>query len=175
MSILAAGSFRVSDYRKAIPDWVKVVCAIRAYPTWVEGPLEAWVRSLRYDHRPPLQDRPYNVDKGDFIPPQNDPDHIEAIHIKKHDERTFGRKQDAEKVVTTRGSDLGEAAHIRTVSDTEAIHQAKMASKNGDYAEAARILGNVKQKKRLQPKKKIQSRGFQKRTPLRHLDAGNAT
>src|SRR5215472_2403722 len=102
MTILPAGSFKVSDYRKAIPRWVKlqvvldrvskirndlqrellkrpdpagaieqVFVALRALP------VEA--RKLRFDHRPALLDRPYDLVAGDFIPPQNDPKHIEAI------------------------------------------------------------------------------------------------
>ena len=171
--ILEAGSFRVSDYRKAIPDWVKIVCAIRALQQKFEdrlngkpsdwpcaGPsdqLVAWVRSLRYDHRPPLQDRPYDTEAGDFIPPQNDPDYIEAINSKVHDYRTFGQKPDAEKVVTTRGSDIGEAARVRDIRHTQVLHEVKMAVKRGDPAAIARILQVEKKSK---PKRSIPSRPF---------------
>lgn len=178
MTILAAGTFRVSDYRKAIPVLVKIICAIRAHdaedraiwPPEREALREAqaqWVRSLRFDHRPPLEDRPYDTVRGDFIPPQNDPDFIEAINDRAHDERTFGRKADAEKIVTTRGSDVGEAARTRKIRDSETIHQAKLL-RRVDPAAARRLLGTVRQKTRLRPKRKIANRGFDKRhRPMR--------
>lgn len=181
--ILQPGTFKVSDYRKAIPDWVKIVCAMRAlakefenflngkqngWPAGIKAREVEWVRALRFDHRPALQDRPYDLDAGDFIPPQNDPDHIEAIPSAHHDERTFGRKPGAEKTVTTRGSDIGEAKRTRHIQDNDAIRRAKIASRDGDFAKAAEILATVKNKGSLKPKRRIRSRGFDKRhRPMR--------
>lgn len=158
MTILTAGSFRVSDYRKAIPDWVKVVCAITAYSKLrgvpVDWNINAWVKGLRFDHRPPLQDRPYDTEKGDFIPPQNDPDNIEAIPAKEHDRRTFGTK------ATTLGSDVHNRSHERRLRDKEARHQVQMELKRGDPQEIARILGVERKPK---PKRKWPKRSFPKR------------
>lgn len=156
---LEPGTFKVSLYRKAIPNWVKIVCAIRALlkSGVVRDDLVDWVRSLRFDHRPPLQDRPYDLVKQDFEPSQNDPDYIEAIPTKEHDQRTFGRKADAEKTVTTRGSDVGERKHIRDVRNTQTQHDLKMAVKRGDPAAIAKLL-HVERRPR--PKSKIPSRPF---------------
>lgn len=159
MTILSAGTFKVSDYRKAIPDWVKIVCAIRAIHEDTPNTIE-WVRGLRFDHRPPLQDRPYDTEKGDFDPPQNDPDYIEAIPAKLHDERTFGRREGADKTVTTANSDVGRRKHIRDVRNTQTQHELKMAMKLGDPAAISRILGT---ERRPRPKSKIPSRPFPKR------------
>jgi hypothetical protein len=68
---------------------------------------------LRFDHRPPLEERRINRRKTDFIPKQHDPDCIEAIHEDCHDHRTFGRKPGATKTVTTVGSDVHRAAKLR--------------------------------------------------------------
>ena len=173
MAILEPGTFNVRDHRKAIPDWVKVATAIRmvmemaASGRHVPDPAEL-ARDLQYDHRPPLNARPFDTEAGDFIPPQNDPAHIDAILKAEHLQRTTGRNPGAEQTVTTRGSDVGEAAHIKDVQASEAIHKAKLASKAGDYEESARILASVprQRRKRLETKRKIPSRPFskQKRT-----------
>ena len=131
--ILEPGTFRVSDYRKAIPTAVKLQVVINQFhrrlvsqpgegeelttmPATLE-PIDA--RCLRFDHRPPLEARQYDTGAGDFIPPQNDPQHIEAITTEEHNYRTFGRKPGAEKTVTTRGSDTGAAARVRHIKDSE--------------------------------------------------------
>lgn len=173
MTLLLAGSFRVSDYRKQIPDWVKVAVAIRLVSD--NGLIvipEVFARNLEYDHDPALQFRDYDTEKGDFIPPQNDPAHIFAKPKAEHLHKTTGRKPDAERTVTTAGSDLGEAARTRSIRDTLAIHEAKMASKAGDFTAAAQILGAVKRKSRLKPKSRIPSRGFSRQhRPMRRKSA----
>jgi len=161
--ILEPGEFKVSTYRKAIPDYVKVCAAVR----WAlerKGPmdinLKEDLRTLQYDHRPPLSSRQYDTEAGDFIPPQNDPDHIVAVPKDEHLERTSGRKAGAEKTVTTRGSDVGEAARVRKIKNNDALHRAAMASKAGDFRASAEILANARPKK---PKKKIPSKPFPKK------------
>lgn len=150
MTVLAPGTFRVSDYRKPI-----TASAERAVR-----------KRYELDHRPALTDRPYDTEAGDFIPPQNDPAHIFLIEAPEHDERTFGRKPGAAKTVTTRGSDVGERARSRSIRTAEAVHQAAIASKSGDYRGAAQILAGAP--KRIKPKRKMQSRGFDKgHRPLR--------
>ena len=165
--ILEPGTFRVSDYRKAIPDLVKVVAAVRAaikesqetasVLDCADADFVGWVRNLQFDHRPPLCDRPYDTVVNDFVPPQNDPEHIVAVAKDEHLERTTGRKAGAEKTVTTRGSDVGERARTQAIKDTQAFHKAIMASKSGDHVGAAAILANTKPKKL---KKKLAGRPF---------------
>ena len=163
--ILQPGAFRTRKYRKAIPDWVKIVCAIRALAVGVvydpqSSQMIAWIRSLRFDHRPPLQDRPLDTETNDFVPPQNDPEYIEAIPSKDHDARTFGRKSDAEKTVTTLNSDSHNRTHGKRIRDREALHELKMEVKRGDPEAIAKLL---QVERRPKPKAKIRSRGFMKK------------
>jgi hypothetical protein len=89
VTILKAGEFKTSDYRKAIPDHVKIQvvlnelreAAFLGVPCWLLD-AEVDATDLRFDHRPPLQDRDYDADAGDFIPPQNDPTHLEVLRSK---------------------------------------------------------------------------------------------
>lgn len=152
MAILRAGEFRVSAFRKDIPESTKK--AVR--------------KRYRYDHRPALQDRDYDTEAGDFIPPQHDPACIDLIEDGQHDFRTFGRAPGAEQTVTTRGSDSHNRKHRRNVRDSEAIHRAKLAAKEGDDAAEAEHLASVSKKSRLRAKPRIQSAGFrQGHRPLR--------
>lgn len=167
MTVLAAGTFRVNDYRRNIPVWVKVAVAIR-YVLYGDGigvqdTIEL-ARDLEYDHSPGLLNRPYDKMAGDFIPKQNDPDFIFAQTKADHLHKTTGRKPGAEKTVSGRGSDITEAARAKKISDTAAIHRSKMLSKAGDDKGAALALSGVKKKNRLKPKRKITSRPFQRRT-----------
>jgi hypothetical protein len=178
--ILEAGTFRVSDYRKPIPARVKIqallnwICLRVDPPNPQGGPVHilapvvpSWnADDLEFDHRPALVQRPYDTEASDFIPPQHDPKHIEPVLNVNHDERTFGRKAGASKTVTTRGSDVGEAARTRDIRASDAVHRAAMASKAGHFEAAAAILSSVKKPRR--PKKKIPSRPFPKgQRPLR--------
>ena len=72
--------------------------------------------STHFDHRPPLEQRKINRQKTDFIPPQDDPQFLEAIDVPCHQFRTTGRKPGAEKTVTTLGSDVHVAAKFRRMS-----------------------------------------------------------
>lgn len=148
--ILQPGTFRVSDHRKDIPDRV----------------VKEVLKRYRRDHRPALTDRPYDTVAGDFIPPQLDPNFIEIIEIAEHDRRTFGRKPGAEKTGSTRGSDIGNMRVARDIAARTAVHQATLATKRGDIAEATRILATARSKPgmkaRLKPKKKWPKRPFPK-------------
>lgn len=163
--ILPAGSFRVQDFRKAIPDWVKVQVILNLVEAHLGLPsLDA--RELQFDHRPPLSAREYDTHAGDFIPPQNDPDYIFALRKAQHLQETTGRKEGADKTVTTRGSDVGEAARTREAIDREKLHKAAALLKAGQADEAAAIIATrdprkVRREQR-HPKQKIQSRGFDK-------------
>lgn len=67
----------------------------------------------QYDHRPALEQRPVNEEGTDYIPPQLDPDHIEALHVPCHLKRTTGRAPGAVRTATTKGSDAWLAAKFR--------------------------------------------------------------
>jgi hypothetical protein len=162
--ILIAGTFRVSDYRRNMPVAVKLQALWRSIADGIlpdPHDVEIDCRQLEFDHDPALMNRDYDLAANDFLPGQNDPNHIVARIGADHDEKTFGRKADAEKTVTTRGSDVGEAAHQRAVVDSEKLHQAALASKNGDFKSAAAILATARPRAR-KPKRKIPSRPFPK-------------
>jgi hypothetical protein len=174
--ILLAGTFRVKDYRRSMPVAVKLQALWRAIANGsLPNPQEVTIDAsdLEFDHRPPLLERDYDEEAGDFMPPQNDPDYIDAKIGADHDFKTFGRRAGAERTVHTRGSDVGEAAHIKHRHDSEKLHEARMAMKRGDPEAISRILGGVRQKSRLKPKQKIKSRGFDKRhRPMRERAHG---
>jgi hypothetical protein len=166
--ILQPGTFRVGDYRKAIPTAIKLEVLLRTIRQHFDktGELPAVAltaaASIHFDHRPPLETRPYDTEREDFMPAQNDPAHLEAITDEVHFARTFGRKPGAEVTVTTRGSDVGEAARIRTIKDSTARHHAIMAAKAGlaNNDMAAVLEGLAPAAKRQWPKGSIPSRPF---------------
>jgi hypothetical protein len=127
--ILPAGTFKVSDYRKAVPVYVKLAVLIRQECKDTGGERFEDDVELEFDHSPALVNRDYDTEAGDFIPPQNDPKFIVASRKAEHLEKTTGRKAGAEKTVTTRGSDVGEAARTRGIKRTQAAHQARMEAK----------------------------------------------
>jgi 5-methylcytosine-specific restriction endonuclease McrA len=95
--------------RKAIPDRIKLEVVLRQdgrCPHCGErlGPLTG----LNFDHRPAIINRDVNEDGTDYVPPQLDPEFIQAVHeVPCHRERTIGRG--GEKRTTVAGSDI----HIR--------------------------------------------------------------
>ena len=138
MTLLQPGTFTVSDHRKGIPFTVKLAVLIRQQCRDVDGTpfTQDDVGAVHFDHRPALESRPFDTEAGDFVPPQHHPDFIFAIRKAKHDERTFGRKEGAEKTVTTRGSDIGEAARARRIQRAQRVHNFNMARKQLGEAEA---------------------------------------
>jgi hypothetical protein len=150
--ILKPGTFRVSDYRKPIPNKVKLAVMARDYDA---------------DHDPALAFRPFDTEAGDFIPPQHSAEHLVLRRKDEHREKTFGRKRGAERTVTTAGSDIGNVRHGKDIQESEAIHQARIASKNGKYEQAADILSSVRRKKKLKPRAKIPSRPFATKRTVR--------
>jgi len=61
-------------------------------------------KGAQLDHDPALILRPY-VD-GYYSPPANDPNYLIYREPREHLQKTTGRKADAEKTVTTKGSDI---------------------------------------------------------------------
>ena len=169
MAILEPGTFKTSDYRKPIPDWVKNAATMRylrengGIPR-DDDQAQKLARELQFDHRPPLNARQFDTETGDFIPPQNCPDLIFAVLKPDHDERTFGRKAGAARTVTTRSSDVGEAKRIKKIQRSHALHKAKMAAKAGQPIELSQALDLVhailklKDRYTIGPKRKLRSR-----------------
>lgn len=58
--------------------------------------------------------------------------------------------------------DAPQIAKNREVRTTELIHQAKLASRSGDYTRAAELLASAPKQSRFRPKQKIPSRPFPK-------------
>ena len=100
---------------------------------------------LPLDHDPALILRKYNPRVKEvaarYTPHAHSPDHLIYRRQGNHDEKTFGRKEGAERTVTTKGSDV----YLKAKFD--------------------RLEGRTKGRpKRAWPKgQKLQSRGFQKR------------
>jgi len=150
--ILAPGAFKTSDYRKSIP--AAVERAVR--------------KRYQLDHDPALTNRSYDTEAEDFIPPQHDASKIFLKEKPAHDEKTFGRKAGAERTVTTRGSDVGEAARDRHVRDGLRLSKMRRAIADGDTQLVANLTAAIEQRSRLKPKRRIPSRPFSKaKMPLR--------
>jgi hypothetical protein len=95
--------------RKAIPDRIKLEAVLAqdglcAHCKERLGKLT----EIQFDHRPALINRDVNEVGTDYVPPQLDPEFIQAVHaVPCHRERTVGRG--GEKRTTVAGSDI----HIR--------------------------------------------------------------
>lgn len=161
--ILEPGTFKVAEYRKAIPAAVKVQVILNYVASKIGGDeslVPSWsANDIEFDHCPALCDRPYDTMSGDFIPPQNDPVYIIAKQAAVHDEKTFGRKAGAAVTVTTRGSDVGERARTSDIRARQAVHNARLALKAGRQDQADEILAGARfKKKHTKPKSKIPQR-----------------
>lgn len=153
MTLLPAGTFRVSDHRKALPTAVKIAVLIKQNCKAPDGKpftiADALGANIQFDHRPPLEERDYDKYAGDFIPPQHaiaGEDGRPLIIAKRrgqHGEATTGRKEGAQKTATTKGSDAHNATLTRKIRDSEKIHQAKRAEKDGDHARADALRQSV--------------------------------
>lgn len=92
------------------------------------------IEAFQLDHDPALILRHFNPRSGKYMPRANDPAHLVYRTKADHLQKTTGRKADAEKTVTTKGSDIWLKSKF------------------------ARLEGRTKKR----PKVKIQSRGFSK-------------
>lgn len=168
MAILAPGTFRVSDFRKQIPAAVERETLVRsiyqemrrvqqepdAFDKSRHFVLVLWASvssgNVRFDHRPPLQDRPYDTEACDFIPPQHSVDHIEAINTAEHDARTFGTHGR-----TDRG-DADRRKRVRSLANKTEDERERAAAKAGQtYERRADIPPPTKKSRK--PKAKIRS------------------
>lgn len=122
----------VSSRRKDIPVKVKLQVLVRQARCSVCGEKLETLQSTQFDHRPPLVTRTYDERAGDFVPPQNDPEHIYATHVDCHLHLTTGRKPGAKKTVTTRGSDVGEAARVKKIAEVHAEFWRRVMAKGDE-------------------------------------------
>lgn len=105
--------------RKAIPDRVKLIAALRRFGLVIG--------QVQFDHQPALELRPINPHTGDTIPAANDPDHIQMLLIAEHKTKTFG--PGGEKRITTAGSDIGNIAKTRRLTKDQEEFQRRMTAK----------------------------------------------
>ena len=145
--------------RRAIPDQVKLKVVLRQCGRCSSCQKKLGdLASINFDHRPALVARRWDAEKCDFDPPGNSVEHIEAVHIACHAVRTFG--PGGEKRITTRGSDIGEAARTRRLTRKEEEFRRRMLATDDEPApEPSRSRA-----------RKIPSRPFAKRTKLTTKD-----
>ncbi|GGH14506.1 hypothetical protein GCM10007036_13870 [Alsobacter metallidurans] len=114
--------------RKGIPDKVKLLAVLRQNGKCAHcGDKLGELAGLNFDHRPALAARLWIAENCDFDPPQLDPAFIEAVHRDCHDIRTYG--PGGEKRIHTRGSDQGERARVRGISEAYAAFQRRLLAK----------------------------------------------
>jgi hypothetical protein len=102
---------RTSDVRKAIPLSVQIVVYQR---TVRELMGLAPQTKLHVDHQPALGIREWDEAKGDFDPPQLDPDHLFIKAEAAHREKTSGKRH------TSYGSDVHAIAKIDRIIEKRA-------------------------------------------------------
>lgn len=119
----------VGDRRKPIPLKIKLEVLCRQARCTSCGERLGNLANVQFDHRPALVTRGFDEAANDFIPPQLDPDFIEGLHKDCHLTRTTGRKAGALRTITTRGSDIGEAARTKTISASQAEFRARILRK----------------------------------------------
>ena len=78
---------------------------------------------VHYDHRPAIWERPYSVVLGDYDPPSNDPEFLDALHSRCHLLRTHGRP------ATTLGSDSHRRAKGKRIQQKVSDHLEIMKDK----------------------------------------------
>lgn len=137
-----------SEHRKAIPLKVKLQVLINQARCAVCAERLGELENVEFDHRPPLVAREFDPVAGDYIPPQNDPNYMQAAHSDCHLYLTTGRKGD--KKITSRGSDIGEAARVKRLEREHEDFRQRVLKKEPGPAPA-------KEQSRW-PKRKLQSR-----------------
>lgn len=159
MTILPPGTFRVSDYRKPIPERVKraalmLTVALRRWDELTE--VVDFAKALlggrvQFDHRPALENRPYDTEAGDFIPPQHDPMKIDAVLAEQHKALTSGAPGHPYR------GDVPMRARARSLANKTEDERARAAAKAGQpYERRTDIPTPTKRSQK--PKPKIRSR-----------------
>ena len=116
------------DKRKAIPLKVKLEVMVRQARCAICGEHLGTLSNIDFDHEPALVFRPFSTVDGEFVPPQNDPEYLRAVHADCHLYKTSGRVKGG-KTATTRGSDIGEAAHLARVAEKQAEFRRRLLAK----------------------------------------------
>jgi hypothetical protein len=80
-----------------------------------------------FDHNPALMNRAFDPVTNTYTPDANDPAFIQAFTTGCHALKTFG--PGGERRITTRGSDIGEAARTTSIASKHQAHLQAMAAK----------------------------------------------
>jgi hypothetical protein len=113
----------------------------------VEMLSEALGDVLQLDHDPALILRQYKVDRRKppatwYTPNANDPAHLIYRPLRDHGEKTFGRKADAEKTVTTKGSDIWlKSKFSRLEGRTKKRPRAKIPQRKNPWPKGRKLQG----------------------------------
>ena len=148
-------------YRPAIPLSVRFDVILRQEGKCIRcgQKLHAW-KDVNLDHRPPLQLRGWDEEKGDTIPPANDPAAIDAIHKDCHAVLTTGKR--GESKLSKRGGDVSEIARLRRLEKKHQAFRDKLLTKATDSPDSGEADPEPN-KKRPWPKRPMPSRPFPKR------------
>lgn len=122
-----------------------------------------------FDHYPALGLRAF--DAKDYDPPQLDPRYIRPLKREDHDQKTTGRKGES-KYSSNGGGDTSQAAKVKRLREAEEerayAQMRRQLLATSDFVEAQdERLG-----KKDRPKRKIQSRGFQKGRKFQRRNEG---
>lgn len=101
---------------------------------------------LQLDHDPALILRQYKVDRRKppaawYTPNANDPAHLIYRPLRDHGEKTFGRKADAEKTVTTKGSDIWLKNKFKRLEQPSKKRRAKIPAKAKPWPKGRKLQG----------------------------------
>ena len=84
------------------------------------------LHDAQLDHDPALILREFNNRTGRYTPAANDPDHLIYRAPRAHLQKTIGRRADAEKTVTTKGSDIWLKSKFRRLEQPRKKPKAKI-------------------------------------------------
>jgi len=86
-------------------------------------------KGSQIDHDPALILRKFSEKTGLYTPDANDPAHLIYRAPREHLQKTIGRRADAEKTVTTKGSDIWLKSKFRRLENPSKRPRAKIASR----------------------------------------------
>lgn len=101
---------------------------------------------LQLDHDPALILRQYKVDRRKppaawYTPNANDPAYLTYRPLRDHGEKTFGRKADAEKTVTTKGSDIWLKSKFKRLEQPTKRPRAKIPARAKPWPKGRKLQG----------------------------------
>jgi hypothetical protein len=86
-------------------------------------------KGAQLDHDPALILREFNPETGKYTPDANDPAYLIYREPRLHLQKTIGRKADAEKTVTTKGSDIWLRDKFKRLENPSTKPRAKIPSR----------------------------------------------